>query len=169
MQAEEWGGELPDRLRAAFPDLPLRLLTYLNQSFIEAEANTAVILLRHLQAAEAFDMLTDLTAVDHPHEEKRFEVVYFLYSFAHNARVRMKIRVAAGEAVPSATAIYPAANWLEREVFDMFGIIFSGHPDLKRILMPDDWEGFPLRKDKTIIDMDQDWVHRNLGIESGQS
>ena len=169
MQAGEWSGELPDRLRAALPDLQLRFLTYLNQNFVEADAGAITVLLQHLQTAEAFDMLTDLTAVDHPTDEKRFEVLYVLYSFAHNTRIRVKVRAGLDEPVPSVTVLYPAANWLEREVFDMFGIPFSGHPDLKRILMPEDWQGFPLRKDKAIIDMDQEWVQRNLGIESAQS
>ncbi len=114
-------------------------------------------------------MLTDLTAVDYPAQEKRFEVVYILYSFATNERVRIKVKTGLEEAVPSVSSEFPAANWLEREVYDMFGIGFSGHPDLKRILMPDDWQGFPLRKEKSIVEMDSDWVRRNLGIESAQS
>ena len=169
MQAGDWDGELPQRLRNALPALTLRFRTYLNQNFIEAEPADMLALVQHLQTEESFDMLTDLTALDRPADGKRFEVVYFLYSFAANTRVRVKIRAALDEAVQSITTIYPAANWLEREVFDMFGIIFSGHPDLKRILMPDDWQGFPLRKEKSIIDMDNDWVRNNLGIESGQS
>lgn len=169
MQAAEWSGELPERIRSTLPELSLRFLTYLNQNFIEAPSANLVDVLRYLQIEERFDMLTDLTAVDRPTDEKRFEVIYILYSFGANTRVRVKVRVALEEAVPTATAIFPAANWLEREVFDMFGIRFSGHPDLKRILMPDEWQGFPLRKDKSIIDMDVDWVHSNLGIESAQS
>ena len=77
----------------------------------------------------------------------RFDVVYCLYSTPLRHRVRVKVRLADGEAVPTAVPVWPAANWLEREVFDMFGIPFRGHPDLRRILMPDDWQGHPQRKD----------------------
>jgi len=95
-------------------------------------------------------------------------VVWILYSFPQNERIRVKAAYADGEAVPSAVSIWPAANWLEREVYDMFGIRFDGHPNLKRILLPDGWEGHPLRKDYGIIQQDQKWVQINLGIESGQ-
>jgi NADH-quinone oxidoreductase subunit C len=100
-----------------------------------------------------FRALTDLTAVDRLPAEPRFELVYLLTNYSDPARVRFRVRVAAGDAaVSSAVSIYPGANWLEREVFDMFGIRFSGHPDLKRILMPDDWEGHPLRKDFPLVE-----------------
>jgi NADH-quinone oxidoreductase subunit C len=70
--------------------------------------------------------------------------------------------------VPSVCEIWPAANWLERECYDMFGMVFEGHPKLTRILMPDEWQGYPLRKDYDILKQDTDWVRENLGIESGQ-
>ena len=101
----------------------------------------------------AFDMLIDLTAVDYlkfPGREDgpRFEVVYHLYSLAHNHRLRLKVRVEEDDAVvPSAVALWAIANWLEREVWDMFGIRFEGHPDLRRLLMYEEFEGHPLRKD----------------------
>jgi NADH-quinone oxidoreductase subunit C len=95
-----------------------------------------------------FDYCSDVTAVDWPpRAEGRFDVVFCLYSIPFRARVRVKVRVPDGTAVPSVTGIWPAANWLEREVFDMFGIRFAGHPDLRRILMPDEWQGHPQRKD----------------------
>ena len=101
----------------------------------------------------SFAVLTDLTAVDRLPAQPRFEVVYLLTNSAASARVRLKVRVDADDAlVPSVESIYPGANWLEREVYDMFGIRFSGHPDLKRILMPDDWEGHPLRKDFPLVE-----------------
>jgi NADH-quinone oxidoreductase subunit C len=117
---------------------------------------------------EKFDLLTDLTAVDWPKREKRFDVVLNLYSFTHNTRLRIKARVADGEKVPTMTGVWPTANWLEREVYDMFGIEFAGHPNLKRILLPEEWQGFPLRKDYDILKQDDAWVKENLGIESGQ-
>ncbi len=105
--------------------------------------------MRHLATAAdaAFDTCSDLTATDWPPRAERFDVIYCLYSTVHKHRVRVKVRVADGQAVDSVTTVWPAANWLEREVFDMFGIRFAGHPDLRRILMPDDWQGHPQRKD----------------------
>ena len=104
----------------------------------------------------AFDMLMDLTAVDYqryPGREDgpRFDVVYHLYSLGHNHRLRVKVRVDEDDAtVPTATDLWPIANWLEREVWDMFGIRFEGHPDLRRLLMYEEFVGHPLRKDYPI-------------------
>jgi NADH-quinone oxidoreductase subunit C len=80
----------------------------------------------------------------------------------------VKTQIAEGDHIPSAVSIWAAANWLEREAYDMFGIQFDGHPELKRILLPDGWKGHPLRKDYGIIEQDSEWVQINLGIESGQ-
>ena len=105
--------------------------------------------LRYLKTAPdaAFDFCSDVTATDWPPRPERFDLIYCLYSIVHRHRVRVKTRVAEHQAVPSATDLWSAANWLEREVFDMFGVNFTGHPDRRRILMPDDWQGYPQRKD----------------------
>jgi len=103
-----------------------------------------------------FDLLVDITAVDNlrfPGREDgpRFEVVYHLYSTAHNHRVRLKVRVEEDDAhVPTASPLWPIANWLEREVWDMFGVRFDGHPDLRRLLLYEEFVGHPLRKDYPI-------------------
>jgi NADH-quinone oxidoreductase subunit C len=104
---------------------------------------------RHLRDAPdaAFDFCSDVTATDWPPRAERFDVVYCLYSTRHRHRVRVKVRAAELQPVPSVTGLWSAANWLEREVFDMFGVNFTGHPDRRRILMPDDWQGYPQRKD----------------------
>jgi NADH-quinone oxidoreductase subunit C len=95
-----------------------------------------------------FNYLADLTCVDWYPSEPRFEVVYHLLSIPRKERVRLKARVDGSSAsVESVTSVWPAANHYEREVFDLFGVRFTGHPNLKRIMMPDDWEGHPLRKD----------------------
>ena len=94
-----------------------------------------------------FNLLADIAGVDWPERERRFDVVYNLYSVVHNHRLRLKVQVDSDESIPSVVPVWSTANWLEREVFDMFGVTFDGHPDLRRILMPDDWEGHPLRKD----------------------
>ena len=122
----------------------------------------------HSRDAEKFDWLSDLTAVDWPKREKRFDVVLNMYSMEKNERLRLKAHAAADERVPSVQGIWSTANWMEREVYDMFGVVFEGHPGLTRILLPDEWQGHPLRKDYDILTQDSAWVRENLGIESGQ-
>ena len=117
-------------------------------------------------AGARFDYCSDVTAVDWTTRAgERFDVVYCLYSTSRRARVRMKTRAADGDAVPSVSGVWAAANWLEREAFDMFGIRFAGHPDLRRILMPEEWQGHPQRKDyplegpgELMLESPQQWL-----------
>ncbi|NMC13751.1 MAG: NADH-quinone oxidoreductase subunit C [Chloroflexi bacterium] len=104
---------------------------------------------RLLRDELGFDMLEDETAVDYwPAQSPRFHVIYQLYSFQHNTRICLRVPLDGNApSMPSIESIYPNANWHEREIFDFFGIRFDGHSDLRRILMPHDWEGYPLRKD----------------------
>jgi NADH-quinone oxidoreductase subunit C len=102
----------------------------------------------YLKYDQKFVRLSSVTAVDRYPAEPRFEVVYHLHSLERNLRVRLKCRLPGGDpAIESVASVWGAANWYEREVFDLFGIRFTGHPDLRRIMLPDDWEGHPLRKD----------------------
>ena len=94
-----------------------------------------------------FSTLVDITGVDFPARERRFDVVYHLLSMTQNQRIRVKVAVREDDIVPSITSIHPSANWFEREVFDMYGVMFSGHPDLRRILTDYGFRGHPLRKD----------------------
>jgi NADH-quinone oxidoreductase subunit C len=160
--------EFVTRFRAKFGAALLEAIEDRKQAILTVERARLVEISLHLRDEEKFDMLSDLTAVDWPKREKRFDVVLDLYSFLKNERLRLKVHAADAEEVPSVVSVWPAANWQEREVFDMFGIVFSGHPDLKRILLPDEWQGFPLRKDYDILQQDTAWVRENLGIESGQ-
>ncbi len=122
----------------------------------------------------AFDYCSDVTAVDWPPRAKRFDVVYCLYSNRLRHRIRIKVRAGEGEEVPSVTSLWTGADWLEREVFDQFGINIVGHPDLRRILMPDDWQGHPQRKDyplegpgEFLMENPLDWLRlRNLPDEA---
>lgn len=108
-----------------------------------------------------FDYLSDVTCVHYPERvEAPFEMVYNLFSIPNNERVRLK--VATTDSVDSVTGIWPAANWLEREIFDLFGIRFNGHPDLRRLLLPLDWEGYPLRKDYPLEFIENAWTEKHL-------
>lgn len=167
MATDPWEDELAAQLRSAFTNDSLKLESFHGQPFAKLDRGDYVRAVEFLKA-EGFDYLVDLTAVDYLKDVPRFEIVAILYSFGANRRVRVHTRVADGEAAPTLTRLYAAANWLEREIFDMFGIAFDGHPNLKRILMPEDWQGHPLRKDRSIVAMDQEWVQANLGIERGQ-
>jgi NADH-quinone oxidoreductase subunit C len=102
---------------------------------------------RVLKTSVGFERLSAVTAVDWWPSEPRFEVVYLLLSIRKNSRLRMSVRLAEGEDIDSVCSVWRGANWYEREVFDLFGIRFRNHPNLERIMMPADWEGYPLRKD----------------------
>jgi NADH-quinone oxidoreductase subunit C len=137
-------------LTKGVPGSVAQLSLYLGDWTVIVPASHLLAAARYLRdtADCAFDYLSDLTATDWPpRAEGRFDVIYMLYSTRHRHRVRLKARVADGQAVDSVVAVWPAANWLEREVYDMFGVPFTGHPDLRRILMPEDWQGHPQRKD----------------------
>ncbi len=162
-----WTSPLVEKYRSQYGS-GLDAQTYLGQNYLTVERSLIPNILRLLRDEEQFDYCVDITAVHYPNREKQFDMIWNLYSFARNERVRVKTQIADGASIPSSVSIWPTANWLEREVYDMFGIQFDGHPDLKRILLPDGWKGHPLRKDYGILQQDQEWVQINLGIESGQ-
>ena len=148
-----------DALRQALPDVDIALVPSVDQPTLVVPDDAMERVARQLREHPSlqFQVLAELTAVDVWPREPRFEVVYHFVSMGPGAlgdsvppaqRLRVKVRVAGDEArVPTITRQYPNANWYEREVFDLFGVTFDGHPDLRRILMPDDWEGHPARKD----------------------
>jgi len=160
--------DLSRRYRARFGATILDAVEDRKQHYLVIDAAQLSEIARYSRDEEKFDLLEDYTAVDWPRREKRFDLIAILYSFPHNIRLRLKIPIAANERPASLVDIWPTANWLEREIFDMFGIEFTGHPGLKRILLPDGWQGHPLRKDYDILQQDTAWVRENLGIESGQ-
>ena len=164
---ESWTSPFVEKYRNQYGS-GLKALTYLGQNYFIVDRSLIPDILRLMRDEDLFDYCVDITAAHYPQREKQFEVIWILYSISRNERVRVKVEIAEGASIPSAVSIWPTANWLEREVFDMFGIQFEGHPDLKRILLPDGWKGYPLRKDYDILQQDKEWVQINLGIESGQ-
>ena len=162
-----WDSPMIARLKGNYGS-GIEPLTYLGQNYMVVDRSLIPELLQVLRNEEQFDYCVDITAVHYPKREKQFDVLWILYSFPRNERIRVKTMIADGESLASSVPIWTTANWLEREVFDMFGIKFDGHPDLKRILLPDGWKGHPLRKDYGILQQDNEWVQINLGIDSGQ-
>lgn len=145
-------GLVLQRLREQFGDALMEVKVWRNETTVVLRTEDLVRVCRFLRDEPdlAFDFLSDLTGVDRlklPGNSPRFEVVYHLHSLQYKRRLRLKVRVDESETVPTLTGVWETANWHEREVYDLFGVPFQGHPDLRRILMPDDWEGHPLRKD----------------------
>jgi NADH-quinone oxidoreductase subunit C len=165
---EPWDSPLVAALKAQYGSGIREASTYVGQKYLVVDSSIVFEILLRMRDDELFDYCVDITAVHYPKREAQFDIVYILYSFHNNERIRVKTQIKDGETLRSAFAIWPTANWLEREVFDMFGISFVEHPELKRILMPEDWKGSPLRKDYPILQQDNEWVKINLGIESGQ-
>jgi NADH-quinone oxidoreductase subunit C len=164
----DWMGDLPEALKEQFGGKVSEFIAYQGQPSFVAQIDAAHEVVETLRDMHGFDYLVDVTAVHWPKRDEAFDIIYVLYSFVRNERIRMKIRIKEGQKPASVVDIYETANWLEREAFDMFGVEFEGHPDMRRILLPDEWTGHPLRKDYGILNMDNRWVQENLGIESGQ-
>jgi len=165
-------------LQAAVPGGVGKVSYYLGDWTVIVPVAELLPVMRHLHtAADAwFDYCSDLTATDWPpRAEGRFDVVYCLYSVRHRHRVRVKTIVNESTHVPSVTSVWAAANWFEREVYDMFGVVFDGHPDLRRLLMPEDWQGHPQRKDyplegpgELLMENPQDWLKLRQAKEEAE-
>ena len=179
-QAPPDGAELPAMVTAVRDGVPgaVRQVSFwVGDWTIIVAADRLLDVMRFLKddAATAFDYCSDVTAADWPPREKRFDVIYCLYSTRFRRRLRVKVRVGEEDPVESVTRIWPAADWLEREVFDQFGVNVVNHPDLRRILMPEQWQGHPQRKDyplegpgELLMENPQDWLRlRNLPDEAG--
>ena len=128
---------------------PIEISDDFNQLQISISTNQILDVVDYIKNDEAceFRQITDIAGVDFPERKKRFDVIYHFLSFKHNSRLRIKIIIGEDDSIPSITSIFPAANWFEREAFDMYGIQFKDHPDLRRILTDYGFEGYPLRKD----------------------
>jgi len=143
------------RLSAALPGAVLAAKELVGQVTVEIPPEKVPDVLRYLKGTEAYTYLVDLTAVDWKARVPRFDVVYWLHSFEKgNARIRVRTGVADGAECPTVSGVFRTANWMEREVWDLFGIPFSGHPDLRRILTWDGFAGHPLRKDFPVEGVD---------------
>ena len=158
------GHPLVTRLRDKIDGAVIEATEFLGQLSIRIDRLHIVEVCSALKRDEdvPFNYLSDLTCVHYPDQrEAPFEVVYNLYSIPKNERVRLKVAVN-GEGVESVTSVWPSADWLEREVYDLFGVVFRNHPDLRRILLPPDWEGHPLRKDYPLEFVENRWTEAHL-------
>ena len=155
-----------DLLKQTLPDALLEVTYHAAQALVRVPPARLVEVMRFLRdhADLRFDYLSNLTGMHWPKKERPLEVVYHLYSIPRRHRLTVKIDLAEGEAAPSVTGLWPTADWHEREAFDLFGIRFDGHPDLRRILMPDEWSGHPLRKEYPLEGNPGDHVqYRDVG------
>ena len=141
--------ELAAHIEAKRPDCVVSTEIAFGELTVNVTPNSIVAFTQFLKTDRTcrFSTLIDITAVDHPERERRFDVIYHFLSMYQNHRIRLNVALREEELMPSITSVHPSANWFEREVFDMFGILFSGHPDLRRILTDYGFRGYPLRKD----------------------
>jgi len=153
------------KLKAQFDGAVGEALEFVGQVSIRIEPSRIVEICTFLRddAETSFNYLSDLTCVHYPmRHEAPLEVVYNLYSIPRNERLRLKVSITESSGVDSVTGVWPSANWMEREVYDLFGVNFKNHPDLRRILLPPDWEGHPLRKDYPLEFVENAWTERHL-------
>ena len=153
------------KLKSCFNGAIIEAVEFLGQVSIRIEPPRTVEVCDFLKRDDEtpFNYLSDLTCVHFPlRAEAPLEIVYNLYSISANERVRLKVSLTEPAEVESVTSVWPAANWMEREVYDLFGVTFRNHPDLRRLLLPPDWEGHPLRKDFPLEFIENEWTKRHL-------
>ena len=156
---------LVKKLKAKFGDAIGDASEFIGQLSVNVNSDQIVAVCDYLKSDRelSFNYLSDLTCVHYPdRREAPFEIVYNLFSIDANERVRLKVRTSGS--VESVTGVWPAANWLEREVYDLFGVTFANHPDLRRLLLPPDWDGHPLRKDYPLEFIENAWTERHLPV-----
>ncbi len=156
---------LVKELKEKFGSAILGASEFIGQLSVRVSGEAIVEICDHLKRHQEtpFDYLSDLTCVHYPLQTvSPFEVVYNLYSIPANERIRLKVATSDQAGVESVTSVWPAANWMEREVYDLFGVTFRNHPDLRRILLPPDWEGHPLRKDYALEFVENQWTAKHL-------
>ena len=161
------GHPLVKKLKGKFGDAIGEALEFIGQLSVHVDRERIVEICDFLRtdAETPFNYLSDLTCVHYPdRREAPFEVVYNLFSIDTYERVRLKVRTTASAGVESVMSVWPAANWLEREIFDLFGVAINNHPDLRRLLLPPDWEGHPLRKDYPLEFIENAWTERHLPV-----
>ncbi len=150
--------EVVDQLKQTSRDTIVSESVFHDQWTIEVRKEKLIDTLAYFKN-NGYAVLMDLTAVDYLHPDKRTKVLYWLHNPENFARVRINVFVRREESLPTSVNIWEGANWYEREIYDMFGVRFEGHPDLKRILMPDDWIGHPLRKDYALTEESVEFKH----------
>jgi NADH-quinone oxidoreductase subunit C len=159
------GHPLVKKLKTKFGDAIGNATEFIGQLSVSVNRERIVEVCDYLKSdqEQPFNYLSDLTCVHFPDRTAApFDIVYNLYSIPANERVRLKVETDEATEVDSVTAVWPAANWLEREVYDLFGIHFRNHPDLRRLLLPPDWEGYPLRKDVALEFVENEWTKKHL-------
>lgn len=144
--------EAAQAIKTTFGDKIFNETLFRSETTLEVDKSVLLELLAFLKT-NRFDMLIDLTAVDYLAPTMSTKIVYWLHNSANYQRIRITVKIARDESMPSITSLWEGANWYERELFDMFGVHFTGHPDLKRILMPDDWVGHPMRRDYALTEV----------------
>jgi len=155
---------LVKKLKAQFDNAVGEATEFIGQLSVNVDGARIVEICDYLKSDKetGFDYLSDLTCVHWPRTPAPFEMVYNLFSISENERVRLRARVK--DSVDSVTGVWPSANWLEREVFDLFGVKFNNHPDLRRLLLPPDWQGYPLRKDYPLEFIENAWTEEHLPV-----
>jgi NADH-quinone oxidoreductase subunit C len=158
------GHPLVKKLKAQFDNAVGEATEFIGQLSINVDGARIVEICEFLKSDRevGFNYLSDLTCVHWPRTPAPFEIVYNLFSIGENERVRLRARVK--DSIDSVTGVWPAANWLEREVFDLFGVRFNNHPDLRRLLLPPDWQGYPLRKDYPLEFIENVWTEAHLPV-----